>query len=110
MTTSLFTLGFLGNIGLPEYIVIGLVLLLLFGSRLPEVGKSLGKGIVEFKKGLKGVEDEVDQQTNAPDKNSKSYQDGYEQARRQFAQQNPMGNGGGMGSGSQTVSRAENVQ
>jgi sec-independent protein translocase protein TatA len=33
--------------------------LLLFGSRLPMVGRNLGKGIVEFKKGLKGVGDEV---------------------------------------------------
>ena len=32
---------------------------LVFGRRLPEIGKSLGKGIVEFKKGLNGVEDEV---------------------------------------------------
>jgi sec-independent protein translocase protein TatA len=35
--------------------------LLLFGSRLPTVGRNLGKGIVEFKKGLKGVTDEVEQ-------------------------------------------------
>jgi sec-independent protein translocase protein TatA len=33
---------------------------LLFGRRLPEVGRYLGKGIVEFKKGLKGLEDEID--------------------------------------------------
>jgi len=33
--------------------------LLLFGKRLPEVGRSLGKGIVEFKKGLAGIEEEV---------------------------------------------------
>jgi sec-independent protein translocase protein TatA len=33
---------------------------LLFGRKLPEVGKYLGKGIVEFKKGLKGLEDEVE--------------------------------------------------
>ncbi len=32
----------------------------LFGRKLPEVGKYLGKGIVEFKKGLKGIEDEAD--------------------------------------------------
>ncbi|HEX2838545.1 MAG TPA: twin-arginine translocase TatA/TatE family subunit [Phycisphaerales bacterium] len=38
--------------------------LLLFGSRLPSVGKNLGKGIVEFKKGLKGVEDEVERESN----------------------------------------------
>src|ERR1700737_3375726 len=39
--------------------------ILLFGKRLPEVGRSLGKGIVEFKKGLKGLEDEVDTGSSA---------------------------------------------
>jgi len=34
--------------------------LLLFGKRLPEVGRGLGKSIVEFKKGLAGIEDEID--------------------------------------------------
>lgn len=52
-------LAFLQMPGLGEWLVIGLIGLLLFGKRLPEVGKSLGKGIVEFKKGLKGVEDEI---------------------------------------------------
>jgi sec-independent protein translocase protein TatA len=33
---------------------------LLFGRRLPEVGRYLGKGIVEFKKGIRGLEDDVD--------------------------------------------------
>jgi sec-independent protein translocase protein TatA len=33
---------------------------LLFGRKLPDVGRSLGKGIVEFKKGLKGVEDDIE--------------------------------------------------
>jgi sec-independent protein translocase protein TatA len=50
-------------IGMPggaEWIIIAAIGLLLFGKRLPEVGRSLGKGIVEFKKGLKGVEDEVE--------------------------------------------------
>lgn len=46
---------------LGEWIVIAAFGLLLFGKRLPEVGRSLGKGIVEFKKGLKGVEDDVEQ-------------------------------------------------
>jgi sec-independent protein translocase protein TatA len=36
------------------------VAVLLFGKRLPEVGRSLGKGIVEFKKGLSGAVDEFD--------------------------------------------------
>ena len=43
-----------------EWMVILIVALLIFGRRLPEVGKSLGKGIVEFKKGLKGVKDELE--------------------------------------------------
>jgi sec-independent protein translocase protein TatA len=42
-----------------EMIVIMAVGLLLFGKRLPEVGKNLGRGIVEFKKGLKGIEEEI---------------------------------------------------
>ena len=42
-----------------EIIIIVVVALLLFGRRLPEVGRSLGRGIVEFKKGLRGVEDEI---------------------------------------------------
>jgi sec-independent protein translocase protein TatA len=48
-----------------EWIIIMGVALLLFGKRLPEVGKSLGKGIVEFKKGLKGIEDEIEGSTTA---------------------------------------------
>lgn len=46
--------------GIWELVIILLVALLLFGRRLPEVGRSLGQGLVEFKKGLKGVKDEVD--------------------------------------------------
>ncbi len=49
----------IGNIGTTEVIVILVIALLLFGRRLPEVGRSLGKGIVEFKKGVKGIEDEI---------------------------------------------------
>ena len=60
------TLAFINNIGPMEWLVILVVMLLLFGRRLPEVGKSLGKGIVEFKKGLAGVEDEVNRAGQAP--------------------------------------------
>src|SRR5688572_32828241 len=48
------------NLGAPEILVLLVLGVLLFGRRLPEVGRYLGKGIVEFKKGLKGLEDEVD--------------------------------------------------
>src|SRR4051812_38272211 len=56
----------LGMPGGVEWIWIAAVALLLFGKRLPEVGKSLGKGIVEFKKGLKGIEDEVEDASSQP--------------------------------------------
>ena len=53
----------IGAPGLPELIIFGTIALLLFGKRLPEVARSLGKGIVEFKKGVKGIEDEVNTST-----------------------------------------------
>ena len=43
-----------------ELSVIAIVALLFFGRRLPEVAKSMGKSIVEFKKGLKDVKDDID--------------------------------------------------
>ena len=48
--------------GLPsgmEWIIILVVALLIFGRRLPEVARSFGKSINEFKRGMKEVEDEV---------------------------------------------------
>ncbi|MFW5683070.1 MAG: Sec-independent protein translocase subunit TatA/TatB, partial [Phycisphaeraceae bacterium] len=56
----LTTLGFVfGSPGPLEIILLALLGLLIFGKRLPEVGKSIGRGIVEFKKGLSGVEDDI---------------------------------------------------
>ncbi len=59
----MLTLGFLQNLNIWEILLLLMLGLLLFGKRLPEVGKSLGKGIVEFKKGLRGIEEDVDQQS-----------------------------------------------
>jgi sec-independent protein translocase protein TatA len=47
-----------------ELLIIAGIALLIFGKRLPEVGRSLGKGIIEFKKGLKGVEEEIETQSS----------------------------------------------
>ncbi len=44
-----------------NWILVLAIALLLFGRRLPEMGKSLGKGIVEFKTGLAGIEEDVTQ-------------------------------------------------
>ena len=46
------------NLGPWELIIILVVAVLLFGRRLPEVGRSMGKAIVEFKKGLHGKDDD----------------------------------------------------
>lgn len=43
-----------------EIAVIAFVGLLIFGRRLPEVGRSLGKSIVEFKRGVREAKDQVD--------------------------------------------------
>jgi sec-independent protein translocase protein TatA len=54
-------LAFLFNMpGWAEVLVIAFVGLLLFGKRLPEVARSLGKSVVEFKKGIRDLKDDVD--------------------------------------------------
>jgi sec-independent protein translocase protein TatA len=46
----------LGGLRMPELIVIGLIILFIFGARkLPEMGKGLGEGIKNFKKSMKGI-------------------------------------------------------
>ena len=49
-----------GNLGAGEIILIVLVVLLLFGAKkIPELARSIGKGMSEFKKGVKDVENEI---------------------------------------------------
>ena len=67
-------LAFLPTLGPWEMIFLVVVCVLLFGRRLPEVGRSIGKGIVEFKKGLRGIEDEVDQASHESSQPSRGSQ------------------------------------
>lgn len=57
------SLALFGPIGTTELVIILIVALLMFGGRLPDVARSLGKSVNQFKRGLKDVEDEM----NTPD-------------------------------------------
>ncbi len=48
------------NLSPQELIVVGLIAVLLFGNKLPSVMRSLGKGMMEFQKGMKGMKSEFD--------------------------------------------------
>jgi sec-independent protein translocase protein TatA len=51
------------GLGIQEIAIIAMLVLVLFGpSRLPELAKSFGKSITEFKKAMKGENNESDQQ------------------------------------------------
>ncbi|MBL9031073.1 MAG: twin-arginine translocase TatA/TatE family subunit [Phycisphaerae bacterium] len=62
------SLALIGPIGNMEALIILAVALLIFGRRLPEVGRSLGKGIVEFRRGLSGVSTEIDEAAKQPER------------------------------------------
>jgi sec-independent protein translocase protein TatA len=51
-----------------EIVVVALVILLLFGNRLPGLMRSLGQGVVEFKKGVRGIEEEEEAGTRTEKK------------------------------------------
>ncbi|MDH6359148.1 twin-arginine translocase TatA/TatE family subunit [Parabacteroides sp. PF5-9] len=51
---------FLGNLGTGEIVIIAIVVLLLFGGKkIPELMKGIGKGVRNFKDGVKGIEDDI---------------------------------------------------
>lgn len=53
--------AFLPTFGGWEMIIVAMVCLLIFGNRLPSVMRSLGKSVTEFKKGVSGIEEDLDQ-------------------------------------------------
>jgi sec-independent protein translocase protein TatA len=54
----------MGSISPIHWLVVLAIVFLLFGNRLPQVMRSLGQGVVEFKKGLQGVEDDIKNSAN----------------------------------------------
>lgn len=52
-----------------EWIIILVIALLIFGKRLPEIARGVGKSLTSFKKGLKDIEDDTD--TDVPNSGKK---------------------------------------
>ena len=63
-------LAFLPNLGPMELLIVGWIALLIFGNRLPSVARSVGKSLVEFKKGMNEIEEEVKQAGSVESKSS----------------------------------------
>ncbi len=53
------------GVGPPELLIIGVVAVLLFGKRLPEVARSLGASYNEFRRGLHDIQSEMNQAINS---------------------------------------------
>ena len=75
---------FFAYFGLPgpvELLIVAGIVLLLFGNRLPSVMRSMGRGIVEFKKGVQGIEDQSEADAvKAPDASQTATEDAVHSA------------------------------
>lgn len=76
MTLSALTLGLFQQIGWPEMLIVLGIGVLLFGRRLPEIGRSIGKGIVEFKRGIKDINDDIEDESRSSGSHSKNRSSG----------------------------------
>ncbi|HWM93505.1 MAG TPA: twin-arginine translocase TatA/TatE family subunit [Thermoanaerobaculia bacterium] len=56
------------SLGVPELMIVFLIVIVLFGaSRLPQIGRGIGEGIRNLKKGLKDeTPDQIEEKTGAP--------------------------------------------
>ncbi len=55
----------MGNLGVPELIIIGLIIVVFFGARkIPEIAQGLGKGIREFRKAAREVQEASDEDSS----------------------------------------------
>lgn len=69
MSTLLFAFGFPGGM---ELVIVLIIMLILFGNRLPSVMRSLGSSAREFKKGAEGIGEDIDEASKANPKESPS--------------------------------------
>jgi len=69
----------LGSIGMQEILVILLIVLLLFGAkRLPEIGRTLGKGIAQFRKAQRGISEAIEREVEKAEKEGEGKKDSNE--------------------------------
>ena len=73
------------GLGMQELIIVGIVAVLLFGKRLPEVAKSMGKSYNEFRKGLNDIQTSIDYSdsytgSSAATTTSNNYYDDYDES------------------------------
>jgi len=60
------------GVGWTEMMILGVIGLLLFGKRLPEVARNLGKGMMEFKRGMYDIQEDVTSAANNRTSSSQS--------------------------------------
>jgi TatA/E family protein of Tat protein translocase len=66
----------MGNVGVPELIIIFTIALIIFGPRkLPELGKSLGKSLAEFKRASNELKNTLDEEIRSEDRRSTERQE-----------------------------------
>ena len=75
----------IGPLGLPEIIIILIVVLLIFGPRrLPDMAKGIGQSVREFRKGIRDMKDDFEEEVNKDDKVDKTAVKTLEEERAQL--------------------------